>query len=132
CMTILIGWRLAGIAGAIIALVGLLLPSVTITIVMTGVYASLQRMAVIQTALHGVVPATIGLGLMLAVGMARPLLLASEREGRVSLIVSFVLLAGSGVATAFWHLPVIVVLCGAGVLGGLAMWWRVTHKAGHP
>ena len=120
----------AGLAGALISLVGLILPSVTITIVMTALYASLQRMAVIQTALRGIVPATIGLGLMLAVGMARPLLVASEREGRASLIVSLVLLAGSAIATAVWHLPVIVALCAAGTLGALTMWWRVTHEAG--
>jgi chromate transporter len=132
CMTILIGWRVAGLAGSLIALLGLLLPSVAITIVMTAIYASLQRMAIIQAALRGIVPATVGLGLLLSIGMARPLLAASRREGRASLIVSLVLLLGSAVCAALWRPPVIVVLCGAGAISAVAMWRRAAKGAGRP
>ena len=132
CMTILVGRRVAGVAGSIVALVGLLLPSVAITIVMTALYSGLQRVSMVQAALRGIVPATVGLGLLLAVDMARPLLAASRREGRASLIVSMLLLAGSAAAAAFWRPPVIVMLCGAGVIGALVMWWRDARGAGRP
>jgi chromate transporter len=131
-MTILIGYRVAGIVGSLISLVGLLLPSVTITIVLTAFYASFQHMAAVQAALRGIVPATIGLGLLLTVQMARPLLTASHLEGRVSWVVSLFLLAGSAAAAAFGQLPVFVVYCGAGVLAALFMWWRNQRKAHQP
>jgi chromate transporter len=129
CMTILIGRRVRGLAGALVALLGLLLPSVTITIVMTMLYAVLQSLPAVQAALRGIVPATVGLGLLLAGGMARPLLTASRRESRSSLLVSMALLLGSIVAAA-GRLPVIVVLCGAGALGAASMWVRRTREAG--
>lgn len=124
CMTILIGRKVAGVLGALVALVGLLLPSVTITIVMIALYADLRNLPVVQAALHGIVPATVGLGLLLTTNMARPLLKASQRESSTSLLVSTFILVGSAVAVVLWDLPVIVVLLSAGVLSALTMWWQ--------
>ena len=130
CMTILVGWRLAGLAGALISLAGLLLPSVSITIVMIALYADVRQLPVIQSALRGVVPATVGLGLLLSISNVRPLLVASRREGRASFAVSMALLAASFGAALVWQLPVIVVLCSAGAISGLALWWRSAAEAG--
>ena len=130
CMTILVGWRVAGLVGALVCLLGLMLPSVSITIAMTALYASLQRMPAIQAALRGVVPATVGLGLLLSVGMARPLLDASRREGWASRGLSVALLGGSALAAGLWRLPVIVVLCGAGAIGALWLWRCASSGAG--
>lgn len=129
-MTVLVGHRVAGWTGSLIALTGLLLPSVTITAVMAALYSRLQGFAAVQDALGGIIPATVGLGLLLAIRTARPLLAASRHEGRASLGVSLVLLAGSMGVTALWQLPVPLVLCGAGVLGALAMWWRAVRRQG--
>ena len=123
-MTILIGRKVAGLAGALVALVGLLLPSVTITIAMIALYADLRNLPVIQAALHGIVPATVGLGLLLTTNMARPLLSASQRESTISLLVSLSILVGSALAVVLWELPVLVVLLSAGGLGALTMWWQ--------
>jgi chromate transporter len=128
CMTILVGRRVAGLAGALTALVGLLLPSVTITIVMTALYADLRDSAVIQAALRGVVPATVGLGFVLTVRMAGPLLAAGWREGWASLLVQLLILAGSAAAILLWHLPVVLVLCVAGALSGLNLWQQQTTR----
>lgn len=132
CMTILVGWRVAGLGGALVSLIGLMLPSVSITIAMTALYAGLQRLPAIQAALRGVVPATVGLGLLLSLGMARPLLAASRREGRASLLLSAALLGGSALVSALWQPPVIIVLCCAGAIGGLAMWWRARRAPAQP
>lgn len=122
CMTILIGRQVAGLAGSLVALFGLLLPSVTITVVMTALYADLRTLPTVQAALRGIVPATVGLGLLLTVNMARPLLATSRRESHGSLLVSVFLLVGSALAVIIWQLPVILVLCGAGVIGALTVW----------
>ena len=132
CMTILIGRQVAGLAGALVALIGLLLPSVTITTVMIALYADLRNLPVIQAALHGIVPATVGLGLLLTTNMARPLLTASHRESTISLLVSGFILVGSALAVVLWDLPVLVVLISAGVLGGLTMWWQAAQTKTAP
>ncbi|HRW04702.1 MAG TPA: chromate transporter [Caldilineaceae bacterium] len=129
CMTILIGRRVAGIPGALVAVIGLLLPSVSITITMTALYATFRDSTLLQSALHGVVPATVGLGLLLSSSMARPLLAASWRESWGSLVVSSGLLVGSALALLLWHLPVILVLCCAGLIGALTAWQQTLRKA---
>jgi chromate transporter len=82
CMTILVGRQVAGIPGALVAVFGLLFPSVAITITMTALYASFRDSALLQSAIHGVVPATVGLGLLLSASMARPLLAPVGRQRR--------------------------------------------------
>lgn len=129
CMTILVGRQVAGIPGALVAVFGLLLPSVAITITMTALYATFRDSALLQSAIHGVVPATVGLGLLLSVSMARPLLAASRRESNLSLVVGVILLVGSALALLLWQLPVILVLCTAGLVGALLSWWQAAPKA---
>lgn len=127
-MTILLGRRVAGLGGVFVALAGLLLPSVGITILMTALYTGLRDTPVVAAALHGIVPATVGLGLLMSSSMARPLLAASRREGRASMWLSLVLLAGSAMAMALLAPPVIAVLCTAGAVGALAGWRRAAGE----
>ncbi len=127
CMTILLGRQIAGLPGALVALVGLMLPSVAITILMTALYADLRNLSMVQAALRGVVPATVGMGLLLSANMAQPLLATSRRESSLSLGVGILLLVGSATAVQLWHLPVIVVLCGAGAIGALNTWYHASH-----
>jgi chromate transporter len=127
-LVILIGWRVAGAAGVALALGGLLLPSATITIALTAVYSSVERAPLVRAALSGVVPATVGLGLLLAYTMAWPLLVASRREGRASLMLSCALLIGSMLVVALTRAPVVAVLWGTGALAALAQWRRMARQ----
>ena len=113
----MIGRRLGGAGGVFLSLLGLLLPSVTITVLMTAGYAHLQHRPIVQAALHGVIPATVGLGLLTAFNLARGLfdLKAAPRDFGTGLA----LLVGSGLLLAIWHLPVILILCGAGMVGAV-------------
>ena len=122
CLTILVGRQVAGLAGGVVALVGLMLPSVSITIVMTALYADLRDLPVIQAALRGVVPATVGLGLVLTYRLVMPILIARGREGRWLQMVYLLIFVGSALVMQLWQLPVVVVLLSAGTLGGLSQW----------
>jgi len=123
-LTILLGRKAGGFAGVLAAVAGLLLPSVTITIAMTAAYASVRRAAWMQAALHGLLPATIGLGLVAAVQMLRPLAEEARKEGLDTLIVSGAALAGSAAAVVVWHVHVIGALLGSGALCALHAWLR--------
>jgi len=121
-LTILIGRRLAGVPGICLALVGLLLPSVAITVALTASYAHFRNTPAVQASLRGVIPATVGLGLLTAYQMARALLTAARREGKTSLLWSLAVLMGSGLVMALWQPPVVLVLCAAGAAGALLHW----------
>ncbi|MBA3946967.1 MAG: chromate transporter [Herpetosiphonaceae bacterium] len=123
-VTILIGWRIAGPLGVALTLLGLLLPSVTITVILTALYSRIQGLAVVHAALRGIVPATVGISLLLVLQLVRPLLTTSRGEGRSSLLVSWLLLAGSALLVALGHAPVVVVLSGTGAVSALFQWYR--------
>lgn len=121
-LTVLIGWRVGRAWGAALALLGLLLPSVTITAALTAVYASVRELPAMQAALRGVVPATVGLGLLLSWQMGAPLIRQAHTESRGSLLVAAILLVGAALVQLLWQPPVIAVLLGAGLLGALWGW----------
>ena len=127
-LTILLGRRLAGIPGIALCLAGLLLPSVAITLLMTACYAQFRHLPAMQSALKGIIPGTVGVGLLTAYQLGKPLLTEARQEGQGSFTVSAALLVGSGLAVAVWHLPVVLVLCAAGSLS--AAWnWYVSRNA---
>ena len=128
-VTILIGRRLGGMTGVLLALAGLLLPSAGITIAITACYVHFQSDPSVKAALHGVIPATVGLGLLTAGQMLVPQLSAARRDGRPTLLLSIGLLAASAFVVAAWHLPVVLVLCAVGGTSALIHWRLETKRA---
>jgi chromate transporter len=124
CITVLIGWRMRGAVGIALSLLGLLLPSVTITVLLAAFYTSVRDLPLVQAALHGVLPATIGMGLLMSINMARPPLAGSRREGRTSLLLSCALLGGGIVLYALLRPPVLAMLWAGGGISAAAAWYR--------
>lgn len=123
-LAILIGRKIAGVRGIALALAGLLLPSVSITIALTAGYAQVQHALWMRAALRGIVPAVVGLGLMTAWQIAVPPLQRSRREGTASFGISLALLLGSALTAWHTHLPVVVILLGAAIVSAVWTWWR--------
>lgn len=129
--TVLIGAHVAGGPGVVASLVGLLLPSVAVTIGIAAAYATIQQQPLVQAALRGIVPATVGIGLLLVVQLLRPIMAESQREGRGSLVLSIALLLGGILAVLVWHPPLVAVLWVGGAISALGAWLR-TRKARTP
>src|SRR5436190_10085798 len=127
-LVILIGWRVAGAPGALMSLSGLLLPSAAITVALTSIYAGIREAPVVRAAIAGVVPATVGLGLLLAFTMVRPLLNAARRDGRGSTAAAGILLLGSALAAAVARAPAIGILWSAGALSAFLQWQRMPRR----
>jgi chromate transporter len=125
-LTILIGRRVAGARGVFLCLLGLLLPSVTVTVFLTALYAHIRDSRLVQAALRAIIPASVGLGLLTAYDIARPPLAASRREGGGSYLFGLLLIVGSGAALllAGSRLSVVLLLAAAGALSALAHWRR--------
>ncbi len=128
-LTVLIGQRAGGTAGVAIALAGLLLPSVGVTVALTALFVHFERSGWVRHAVQGIVPATVGLGLLTAGQMAAPLLAAARREGRAMLALAVALLAGGAVIAALGHAPTLAILGGAGGLGALFQHARAARQA---
>jgi chromate transporter len=127
-LVILIGWRIGGAAGALLSLSGLLLPSAAITVALTSIYASIREAPLVRAAIAGVVPATVGLGLLLAFTMVRPLLNGARREGGASTLIAVALLLASTILAALARIPVLAILWGGGAVSALAQWQFVARQ----
>jgi chromate transporter len=115
-LTVLVGYHLRGWPGLSAAAAGLLLPSGGITVLMTAGFAVIRSQPLVQAALKGVLPATIGLSLAMGIQMAQPLLTHAHREGSLRFGAQIAVLAGSAVLLAFYGVSPVVVLLLAGAV----------------
>src|SRR5215467_11618326 len=72
-LTVLIGHKLGGGRGIAVSLFGLLLPSALLTCVLTAGEQAVRHVAVVRSMLAGIVPATGGLLLVVAIKQIVPL-----------------------------------------------------------
>ncbi len=122
--TLLCGKQIAGVRGMVLCLLGLLLPSVSITILLTATYTYVRNAQIVTRALNAILPASVGLGLLSAYNMAREPIQTSRAAGSGSLALSLVVLIASGALMLFFKLPVFVILLGAGALLSLVALWK--------
>lgn len=122
-LQIIIGWRLDGPLGVILSLLGLLLPSIGLTILLTASYAEVSSSHLTGLALRGVIASVAAMGVVMAARIGRSPLGASAKEGRLSLALSLAVLVATALAYVLLHPPAFGVFIGAGVtmavLGGL-------------
>lgn len=123
-LIILLGKRERGWPGAFVALLGLLLPSVTLTILLTAGYLQIRSTPWMLAGLRGAVPASVGLGTYTAIQMAKTPWRQSRTEGLGSTFVTVAILLGSFLAIAKFGLSAPVVLVISGGVGAAASMWR--------
>jgi len=124
-LVVLLGNRVGGAPAIALALTGLLLPSSLITALLTAVYATFAHHPLVTAALRGIVPATVGIGLVTAWQMARPLLRESRTEGAPSLAAGILILIGAALLYLRWErLSIVAILCGGGAAFALVRWIR--------
>ena len=121
-IAIQIGDELGGGIGVAASLLGLLLPSVAITVAMTAAYAVVQKLPLVQAAFHGVIPATIGLGALTVWSMLRALLRESAVLGGKPETVIGASVVGLSALLIAQHAPVIAVLIAGGGIMAVARW----------
>lgn len=129
-LALLLGRRIAGWRGSCVCLAGLVLPSAAITVALTAGYAGLHNLPWVRAAVRGVLPATIGLGLLVSVQIARPVLVAARRDGRGRLLSGLLLIFVASLLAGGTRLPVLAILCVAGGAGAVDAWLRSRGASG--
>ncbi len=94
----------------------------TITVLMTALYTGVRDLSVVRAALRGVVPATVGFGLLMSWQIGKPLLTKSRSISKGSLLVDLMLLIASGMLVVFTRPPIVVVLLAGGAVAGTYAW----------
>lgn len=118
-LTALIGYKLRGWVGLTFAMSGLLLPSALVTVLMTAGYSVVRDQPLVQAALKGLLPATIGLSLMMSFQMAQPLLKKAHHESPLRLTANLLILGSAGLIFGLLNASPVAVLLGGGAAGVL-------------
>lgn len=98
--SVVFGARFAGVAGALAAFLGLMVPPLIIVLVLAVLYARFGDLSVLSRILSGVTCAAIGLLIATVAKMAKPLFTQRWDWAPLVAIVAFV-----GVAILRWPLP---------------------------
>lgn len=116
-MSVAIGARFRGPAGAVAAFLGLVVVPVAIVLTLVTVYAQFADLPAVSGALRGMAAAAAGLVVAMAAKIAEPML-----RRRFWAAAPFILFTFVAIAVLRWPLwPVIIVLAPAAILAG----WRV-------
>lgn len=130
----LIGHRVRSLAGALASVLGLLSVGAVATLVLTLGYRNLQNLAGghIEAALRGIVPATVGVGLLTCWQLLRPQLVPKDKAPdtktphpvplRVGQVQALVLCAAAALTLSATRLPVVLILLAAGSIGVTVAW----------
>ena len=122
-LCIVLGRRLHGMAGGFVALFGLVLPSVTISILVTYFWSKVQFPGLTRVLSEGVVPAVVGVGIWSSLQTGKGLIAeAQTKRGQAQRIT--LLLAAALVTALYARLPVWAVLLAGGIVGALGAWWN--------
>jgi chromate transporter len=116
-LAVIFGGRLHGAAGAAVALIGLLLPPVTIVLVLGALYERYGGIEALQRILTGVAAAAAGLLVAIVIKMGKPMLHALSPAPFVALA------AFAAIGIMRWPLPLVLVVM-APISIALAWWAR--------
>lgn len=118
-LTILLGKKMGGTKGIVASLSGLLLPSAAITCLLAALFVQIEQEAAVQAVLRGIIPATGGIMLLVALNFARPHLQKASKVGLRFVLVGTGLVIASALAIILLKVSVIVVVLGSLCLGAL-------------
>ena len=112
----LLGERLAGLPGIVVSVTAMVLPAALITILLTAGLVEIEQHPLVQSMLRGVVPATGGMTLAMAVFFGR----TSARKGRVA-VVDWLLVTVAALLAGLARLPVLLILAGLAMAGAFIL-----------
>jgi chromate transporter len=114
----LLGHYLCGMWGILVAVAAFVVPSAIITTFFTAGLLQVEQFPVVQWMLRGIIPATAGMTLALAIFFGR----GTARKGKIGLIDWAVVIVAAilvGVVKA----PVVLILLGGAIVGAVMSAW---------
>lgn len=118
---ILVGYRLSGVLGALITVLGTVLPPFMILSVISVAYTAFRDSLIVNYILKGMQAGVAAVVLDVVVSMAIDLL----RERRT---LPVMVMIGAFIVTFFLHINVVFVILASGIIGGIAMYYSNHRK----
>jgi len=120
---ILLGKLLGGYLGALISLLGLIIPSAGITVIITAIYSSISEFPYVQRMLHTVFAAIFGIGIVTNWRNAKTIIVKNQKKGLSSLIHVIGIMFFSAIIYLFLKPPVFILYILGGICGSVSYWY---------
>lgn len=115
--SILVGYRIAGLPGALLTVLGTILPPLIIISVISLFYQAFRDNAIVNMAMKGMLCGVAAVILDVVLNMAKTVF-------RQKKILPLLVLVGSFAAVRFFNVNIMIVILICGIIGGLETWKR--------
>lgn len=115
--SILVGYRVAGISGALLTVLGTVLPPLAILSVVSLFYQAFRDHEIVTMAMAGMLCGVAAVISDVVIHMAKAIAMKKD-------LPSLLVLLGSFAAVRFFHVDVAMVILACGVIGALETWRR--------
>lgn len=114
---VLIGYRVAGIPGALVTVAGTILPPLVIISVISLFYQQFRDNVIVSMAMAGMLAGVAAVICDVVIRMAQRIFAQKRR-------LPVLVLLGSFAAVCFFHVNIMVIIALCGVIGGVDTWLR--------
>ena len=116
-VTILIGRKLGGAVGICSSLLGMLLPSASITCLIVVVFREIESIGAVQAVVRGVVPATAGIMFVVGLRFAQVQLRLAHKDGWLHIITCLGFILAVIVGIVIFDISIVILLPCTALLG---------------
>ena len=124
--SILVGYHVAGFPGAMLTVLGTVLPPLIIISIISMFYQAFRDNAIVNLAMKGMLCGVAAVICDVVINMAKTIF---QRKRLLPIIV----MLGSFIAVRFLSVNIIIIILACGVIGAVDTWYRgKTRKGGDP
>lgn len=116
--SIIIGYRIAGVPGALLTVLGTVTPPMIILTVISMFYVQFRSNRIVALVLKGMQAGVIAVLISVSISMTSNVL--KDRS-----ILNYILLAGACIAVIGFGVDVIIAILGCGAIGGICTWLQM-------
>lgn len=115
--SILVGYHIAGIPGALLTVLGTVLPPLIIISVISLFYQAFRDNAIVNMAMSGMLCGVAAVIFDVVIHMAKPIFQSKQ-------LIPILVMLGAFAATRFWNVNIIAIIFVCGAIGALNLYWQ--------
>lgn len=119
--SIVVGYHVAGVPGALISILGTVLPPLVIISVISFFYQAFRDNAIVNMAMAGMLCGVAAVIFDVVINMAKTIF--KQRR-----ILPLLVMAGSFVAVRFFSVNIMFIILACGIIGAADVWYQEKHR----
>lgn len=119
--SIVVGYHVAGVPGALISILGTVLPPLVIISVISFFYQAFRDNAIVNMAMAGMLCGVAAVIFDVVINMAKTIF--KQRR-----ILPLLVMAGSFVAVRFFSVNIMFIILACGIIGAADIWYQEKHR----